>query len=101
MTQMTQSFKASTCTGASFLGHLGHQKTMTQMTQSMPAGGHAGANLKPWPKWPKWPKACGPAAPGHKAKIAEGEGVGPSAKGQQKRSVHEQFFFLQNFYFLL
>jgi hypothetical protein len=49
MTQMTQSFKASTCTGASFLGHLGHQKTMTQMTQmtqSMPASGHAGANLK-------------------------------------------------------
>jgi hypothetical protein len=38
---------------------------------------------------------------GHAAKIAEGEGVGPSAKGQQKRSVHEQFFFLQNFYFLL
>jgi len=32
---------------------------------------------------------------------AKGEGVGPSAKGQQKRSVHEQFFFLQNFYFLL
>jgi hypothetical protein len=28
---------------------------------------------------------------------AKGEGVGPSAKGQQKRSVHEQFFFLQKF----
>jgi hypothetical protein len=26
--------------------------------------------------------------------LPEGEGVGPSAKGQQKRSVHEQFFFL-------
>jgi len=38
---------------------------------------------------------------GHAAKNAKGEGVGPTAKGQQKRSVHEQFFFLQNFYFLL
>jgi hypothetical protein len=37
---------------------------------------------------------------GHAAKIAEGEGVGPTAKGQQKRSVHEQFFLAQNFFFL-
>jgi hypothetical protein len=47
MTQMTQSQKPKARAGASFLGHLGHQKTMTQMTQSMPAGGHVGANLKP------------------------------------------------------
>ena len=31
----------------------------------------------------------------------EGEGVGPSAKGQRKRMGYEQFFFLQNFYFLI
>jgi hypothetical protein len=31
---------------------------------------------------------------GHAAKIAEGEGVGPTAKGQQKRTGREQFFFL-------
>jgi hypothetical protein len=38
---------------------------------------------------------------GHAAKIAEGEGVGPTAKGQQKRSVHEQFFFLTEFLFFV
>jgi hypothetical protein len=30
---------------------------------------------------------------GHKAKIAEGEGVGPTAKGQRKRTGCEQFFY--------
>jgi hypothetical protein len=30
-------------------------------------------------------------------KRSEGEGVGPTAKGQQKRSAHKQFFFLQKF----
>jgi hypothetical protein len=39
--------------------------------------------------------------PRPKGILLEGEGVGPSAKGQQKRSVCKQFFFLQNFYFLL
>ena len=46
---------------------------------------------KPWPTMAHRPKG----------KNCRGEGVGPTAKGQQKRSVHEQFFFLQNFYFLL
>jgi hypothetical protein len=33
-----------------------------------------------------------PQAPAKKAIGQVGEGVGPSAKGQRKRSVHEQFF---------
>jgi hypothetical protein len=33
-------------------------------------------------------------AANQKAKRSEGEGVGPSAKGQQKRTGREQFFFL-------
>jgi hypothetical protein len=50
---------------------------------------HAGTVAGGWwppPAWPAWPAACGwvPRA-------------GPAAKGQQKRSVHEQFFFLQKF----
>jgi hypothetical protein len=48
----------------------------------------------------QWCNATWPRKPwhtmthGHAAKNFEGEGVGPSGKGQQKRSVHEQFFFL-------
>ena len=37
---------------------------------------------------------------GHKAIQPEGEGVGPTAKGQQKRMGREQFFFSYKFFFL-
>jgi hypothetical protein len=59
---------------------------MTQMTQWPPAGGR---------------RRHGRHGRHGLQHAAKGEGVGPSAKGQQKRSVHEQFFFSQNFYFLL
>jgi hypothetical protein len=76
-------------------------KTMTQMTQMtqghadkitwcmLPAGAsmwHGGQ----WPParsagWPAWPATCG-----------WGTRAGPAAKGRQKRTDREQFFFLQN-----
>jgi hypothetical protein len=115
MTQMTQSFKTSRALAPCFLGHLGHVKNndpndpmacmamqfktvtqMTQMTQRPPA---CMAMLAPagnmWPvaggRWhaPAWPLAI--------PTMLEGGWVGPSGKGQQKRTGCEQFFFLQNF----
>ena len=66
---------------------------MTQMTQSMTAGmhGHAGASMRHASAGtmaarhaPAWPLAI-PTMP-------EGVPIGPTAKGQQKRTGYEQFF---------
>ena len=95
MTQMTQWPPA---TGASL--QFKTMTQMTQMTQSMAAGmhGHAGASMRhasagTWPPagpaWPAWPLAFDQVGR-----------VGPSAKGQQKRTDHEQFFLATKFFFL-
>ena len=94
---MTQSQPA---TGASL-----QIKTVTQMTQMT----QSHADILPWcmlalaatccamagGRWhaPAWPLAI--------PTMLGGGWAGPSGKGQQKRTGCEQFFFLQNFYFLL
>ena len=75
---------------------------MTQMTQGPPAGrrGHAGASMRhasastmAAQHAPAWPLAI-PTMP-------EGVPVGPAAKGQQKRTGREQFFFSYKIFFLV
>ena len=97
MTQMTQSQPA---TGASL-----QIKTVTQMTQMT----QSHADILPWcmRRWlqhvARWPVAAGRSAgwPLAIPTMPEGVPVGPAAQGQQKRTACKQFFFLQNFYFLL
>jgi len=77
------------------------QKTMTQMTQmtqSRPAGPLAGASLQHAARWP--PAGPPPAMPANTHNAKRG-GAGPAAKGRQKRTDREQFFFSYKFFFLV
>jgi hypothetical protein len=74
---------------------------MTQMTQSMTAGmhGHAGASMR---RARPGTMAASMRRYGHQqiTTIPEGGWVGPTAKGQQKRTDREQFFLATKFFFL-
>ena len=77
-------------------------KTMTQMTQM--TQGHA--DKITWACW-RQPATCGTVASGRRPgppagqhgrqHSAWGTRAGPAAKGRQKRTDREQFFFSQNF----
>jgi hypothetical protein len=120
MTQMTQRLKRLARACCQLLGHLGYAKTMTQMTQWPPA---TGASLQfktmtQMTQWPpagrcchdgasmrhasagRWPPAGLPAWPQAIPTMPIGVPVGPTAKGQQKRTGYEQFFFSYKFFFL-
>ena len=72
---------------------------MTQMTQSMTAGmhGHAGASMR---HASASAMAAGMRRHGRQQKttMPRGGWVGPTAKGQQKRTGYEQFFFSYKFF---
>jgi len=79
-------------------------KTVTQMTQMTQR--HADGLTWCMLRHDRWPLAGPPAGRSAGWPLAiptmlEGGWVGPAAQGQQKRTDREQFFFLQNFYFLL
>jgi hypothetical protein len=97
MTQMTQSMPA---TGASL--QFKTMTQMTQMTQSMAAGmhGHDGASMR-HASAGRWPPAGPPAWPLAIPTMPRGGWVGPAAKGQQKRTDREQFFFSYKIFFLV
>jgi len=120
MTQMTQRREFPWAPDLRFLGHLGHTKNndpndpmamatgaslqfktmtqMTQMTQWPPAGPPPApaCNMRHGGRRPVRRRPCWqiPTMP-------EGGWVGPTAKGQQKRTGYEQFFFSYKFFFLV